>query len=258
MMKRTTIAEIKERLSETTELSEQEMQQLKSDTRIGVRSLLRKWEERKAHFQELVVKYHQMNRFEDELKSEGAQCIAGIDEAGRGPLAGPVVAACVVLKSNAIIPGINDSKQLSAGKRDYLYNRICESAAAFGVGIVSAHEIDQINIYQAAKKAMVLAVEKMEMVPDHLLIDAMELPLDMPQTSLIKGDARSNSIAAASILAKVTRDRLMCDLDREYPGYDFAKHKGYGTQAHLWAIERLGTCPEHRMTFAPLKPLEDA
>ncbi|MCO7126010.1 ribonuclease HII [Sporolactobacillus shoreicorticis] len=253
-MKRTTIAEIKERLSEKNELSEQEMQLLKSDARIGVRRLLRKWEERKAYFQKLIVKYHQMNRFEDELKNEGARCIAGIDEAGRGPLAGPVVAACVVLKSDAMIPGINDSKQLSVGKREYLYERICESADAFGVGIVSAHEIDKINIYQAAKKAMILAIEKMDRVPDHLLIDAMELPLDIPQTSLIKGDARSNSIAAASILAKVTRDRLMCDLDRIYPGYDFSKHKGYGTQAHLQAIERLGTCPEHRMTFAPLKP----
>jgi ribonuclease HII len=194
-----------------------------------------------------------MNHFENEARLAGAQRVAGIDEAGRGPLAGPVVAACVVLKPETVIPGINDSKQLTAAKRDFLYDQIRGSAAFYGIGIVSAREIDEINIYQAAKKAMVRAVKQMDHQPDHLLIDAMELPLDVPQTSLIKGDARSNSIAAASILAKVTRDRLMCELDSVYPGYDFASHKGYGTKAHLKAIERLGTCPEHRMTFAPLK-----
>jgi ribonuclease HII len=252
-MKHATIAEIKARLSETTILSEKEREEFELDSRIGVRQLLRRWEARKAHLQELVDKYHVMNQFENELRLAGAQHVAGIDEAGRGPLAGPVVAACVILKADAVIPGINDSKQLSSGKRDYLFDRICESSAAFGIGIVSAREIDTINIYQAAKKAMVLAVKQLDVQPDHLLIDAMELPLDIPQISLIKGDARSNSIAAASILAKVTRDRMMCGLDQIYPGYNFASHKGYGTEAHLQAIERLGTCPEHRMTFAPLK-----
>lgn len=252
-MKQATISEIKAKLSEVPSLSEQEREQFESDSRIGVRRLLRRWEARKAHLQELVDKYHVMNQFEDELRCAGAQHVAGIDEAGRGPLAGPVVAACVILKADAVIPGINDSKQLSAGKRDYLFDRICELSVACGIGIVSAHEIDMINIYQAAKKAMVLAVKQLDVQPDHLLIDAMELPLDIPQISLIKGDARSNSIAAASILAKVTRDRMMCDLDQIYPGYNFASHKGYGTEAHLQAIERLGTCPEHRMTFAPLK-----
>ncbi|MCO7174677.1 ribonuclease HII [Sporolactobacillus kofuensis] len=252
-MQELTIAQIQEKLITTTELTEEEHQQLINDSRIGVRKALQKWEARRSHLKKLVEKYHQMNDFENELKMEGARKIAGIDEAGRGPLAGPVVAASVILQPDAMIPGLNDSKQLSAGKREYLYNRICESALSFGVGIVSAAEIDQINIYQAAKKAMVKAVDQMEIKPDHLLIDAMELPLKIPQKSLIKGDARSNSIAAASILAKVTRDRLMCALDQKYPGYGFAVHKGYGTKAHLEAIEQLGTCPEHRLTFAPLK-----
>ncbi|UAK17115.1 ribonuclease HII [Sporolactobacillus terrae] len=252
-MRRMTIAELKTRLSDGISLSEEEQQQLRTDSRAGVRQLLVKWEKKRAHLQALVERYHQMNHFENEARLAGAQRVAGIDEAGRGPLAGPVVAACVVLKPETVIPGINDSKQLTAAKRDFLYDQIRESAAFYGIGIASAQEIDAINIYQAAKKAMVRAVKQMDRQPDHLLIDAMELPLDIPQTSLIKGDARSNSIAAASILAKVTRDRLMCDLDSVYPGYDFASHKGYGTKAHLKAIERLGTCPEHRMTFAPLK-----
>lgn len=253
-MQQQTIAEIKMKLSEIVHLSEEERIQLENDPRVGVRQVLRKWDERQVQLQALVEKYHQMNRIEHELRIDGAKHIAGIDEAGRGPLAGPVVAACVILKQDAVIPGINDSKQLSSGKRDYLFDRIRESAESFGIGIASAKEIDEINIYQAAKKAMVRAVAKLDVQPDYLLIDAMELPLAIPQTSLIKGDARSNSIAAASILAKVTRDRMMSDFDQVYPGYDFASHKGYGTKAHLEAIERLGTCPEHRMTFAPLKP----
>ncbi|MCL1630882.1 ribonuclease HII [Sporolactobacillus sp. CPB3-1] len=257
-MKPMTIAEIREKLSVAQDLSENELDSLQTDTRVGVQRLLKIWEKRQDRLRQLRNQYQQMNVFEDDLRLSGRRHIAGIDEAGRGPLAGPVVAASVILRHDAVIPGINDSKQLSSAKRDDLFDRICESADAFGIGIVSAREIDEINIYQAAKKAMVLAVKKMKIQPDYLLIDAMELPLDVQQRSLIKGDARSNSIAAASILAKVTRDRLMRHLDHVYPGYNFAAHKGYGTKAHLEAIRKLGICPEHRMTFAPLKTLENA
>ncbi|WP_100487665.1 ribonuclease HII [Sporolactobacillus pectinivorans] len=247
------IAQIREKLEQAHSLSDGERNNLDQDSRIGVRHLLESWDKKQARYQGMIRKFREMNRFEDEWHLKGARQLAGIDEAGRGPLAGPVVAASVILEPDSVIPGINDSKQLSAVKRDYYFDRINESAVAFGIGVVSAAEIDAINIYEAAKKAMMLAVAQMAVKPDHLLIDAMKLPIQITQTSLIKGDARSNSIAAASILAKVTRDRLMNKLDQIYPGYGFADNKGYGTRTHLLAIRRLGPCPEHRMTFAPLK-----
>lgn len=252
-MEQLSIARIKEELSQACGLSSERKQALENDPRKGVRRLIRLWEERQFRDQRLIEKFNEMNRLESDLRSIGIDNIAGIDEAGRGPLAGPVVAACVILKPAVVLPGINDSKQLSAAKRNTFFEKIRESAVSIGIGIVSAHEIDEINIYQAAKRAMMLAVGQMDVRPGHLLIDAMELPLDFAQTSLIKGDARSNSIAAASIIAKVTRDRIMDELDDVYPGYGFSGHKGYGTKEHLQAIERLGPCPEHRMTFAPLK-----
>lgn len=247
------IVQIKEELAHTRYLSAEKRQELENDSRKGVRRLITIWEKKRSQIQQLKEKYREMSQFENDLRSMGIDSIAGIDEAGRGPLAGPVVAACVILKPAAVILGINDSKQLSAAKRADYYEKIEEEAVSIGVGMVSAHEIDEINIYQAAKKAMVLAVGQMSVRPGYLLIDAMELPLDLAQTSLIKGDARSNSIAAASIIAKVTRDRIMDELDENYPGYGFAGHKGYGTREHLQALDRLGPCPEHRMTFAPLK-----
>lgn len=252
-MRQQSIAKIREELDRSHFLTDKKRSELAQDSRIGVRHLLEVWDKKQARFQNLIRKFREMNRIEDEWHQRGARKLAGIDEAGRGPLAGPVVAACVILEPDAVIPGINDSKQLSAVKRNYYFERIKESALSFGIGIVSAREIDAINIYESAKKAMMLAVSEMGVEPDHLLIDAMKLPLNIPQTALIKGDARSNSIAAASILAKVTRDRLMDKLDKVYPGYGFAVNKGYGTREHLSAIKKLGPCPEHRMTFAPLK-----
>ncbi len=247
------IARIKEELSQAHRLSPERKQMLENDPRKGVRRLFRLWEERQFRARRLIEKFNEMNRMEDDLHGQGVKNIAGIDEAGRGPLAGPVVAACVILNPTVVLPGINDSKQLSAAKRNEYYDQIKKTAVSIGIGIVSAHEIDEINIYRAAKKAMLLAVGQMSVRPGHLLIDAMELPVDLDQTSLIKGDARSNSIAAASIIAKVTRDRIMDGLDEVYPGYGFSGHKGYGTRQHLQAIGKLGPCPEHRLTFAPLK-----
>lgn len=187
-----------------------------------------------------------------EFERKYARCavICGIDEAGRGPLAGPVAAAAVVLPKDCEILYLNDSKKLSPKRRDALYEEIMEKAEAVGVGLTDAARIDEINILQATYEAMRAAVGQLGMVPEVLLNDAVTIPgLSMEQVSIVKGDARSVSIAAASILAKVTRDRLMVQYEEILPGYGFAKHKGYGSQGHIEALKRLGTSPIHRKTF---------
>ncbi|GAP00872.1 ribonuclease HII [Fructobacillus fructosus] len=181
--------------------------------------------------------------------------MAGTDEVGRGPLAGPVVAAAVILPRDFDVYGVIDSKQLSEKVRDLLVNEIKEKAIAYGVGIVSAERIDEINIYEASREAMKQAVEALAVPADYLLVDAMVVDVPLPQWKLIKGDARSNTIGAASILAKVTRDAIMVAYDKEYPGYDFANNDGYGTKKHLLALKTLGPTPIHRKTFAPVKNL---
>lgn len=187
--------------------------------------------------------------FEEDLHSRGFRLVAGLDEAGRGPLAGPVVAACVVLPHGLVIPGINDSKQLTEKKRDLLCRAICSQAADFGVGVVGPDEIDRINILEATKNAMLMAIQDMARPPDYLLIDALTLAINIPQKPLIKGDARSASIAAASIIAKTTRDRIMCGFHEKYPVYGFDGHKGYGAKSHMDAIRLHGPCPIHRKSF---------
>ncbi len=193
--------------------------------------------------------------YETRARRRGARLIAGIDEAGRGPLAGPVVAAAVILDPDDVIDGVNDSKKLTARRREVLFSEIQARALAVGVGIVSHQVIDEINIYQATLRAMAQAVECLPaaadgLSPDHLLVDAMTIPgMLVSQQGIIKGDAKSASIAAASIIAKVTRDRLMVHYDTIYPGYGFAGHKGYPTVAHKEAVRRLGPCPIHRTTF---------
>ncbi len=184
--------------------------------------------------------------------------ICGIDEAGRGPLAGPVVAAAVVLPKDCRILYLNDSKKLSEKKRDLLFDQIREKAVAYGIGMAGPGRVDEINILRATYEAMRQAVEKLGIVPDILLNDAVTIPgLDITQVPIVKGDAKSVSIAAASILAKVTRDRMMAEYDKQYPVYGFAKHKGYGTAAHIEALRRHGPCPIHRMTFLKNFQLED-
>lgn len=193
--------------------------------------------------------------FEGDLASRGYCLVAGIDEAGRGPLAGPVVAACVVLQPGGeTIPGLNDSKKLTSAERDRLCKAICGSCVDFGVGVVEADVIDSINILNATKKAMLLAIEDMKSPPDYLLIDAVSLNINIPQNPLIKGDARSASIAAASIVAKVTRDRIMLGHHSTYPVYGFSGHKGYGAKSHMDAIKEHGPCPIHRKSFRGVKP----
>lgn len=203
--------------------------------------------------QELVISF----RFEQEASSLGANRIAGVDEAGRGPLAGPVVAAAVVMRASDPIADINDSKLLSAATRDALFDEIKEKAAAVGVGIVSSEVIDKINIYQATRLAMRNAVMEIDPRPDFLLIDGpMSLELDIRQKPIIKGDRLSFSVAAAAIIAKVTRDRIMMELHEQYPQYGFDRHKGYGTQTHRDALSKHGPCPVHRKCFKGVKALE--
>lgn len=189
-----------------------------------------------------------MKEFDREYKIYGTVC--GIDEAGRGPLCGPVVAAAVILPDEYNILYINDSKKLSEKKREEVYKEIDKYAVTYGVGIVSPERIDEINILQATYEAMRTAIHKLSVTPDILLNDAVTIPMvDIKQVPIIKGDAKSQSIAAASIMAKVTRDHLMEEYDKLYPEYGFAKHKGYGTAAHIKAIKEYGPCPIHRRTF---------
>lgn len=189
-----------------------------------------------------------MKQFEDEYRVYGNIC--GVDEAGRGPLCGPVVAGAVILPKEYDILYINDSKKLSEKKREELYDEISEKALAWSVGIVSPERIDEINILQATYEAMRIAIQNLSIVPDILLNDAVTIPeVDIRQVSIIKGDAKSQSIAAASIMAKVTRDRIMAQYDMMYPEYGFSKNKGYGTKQHIEAIKEIGPCPIHRRTF---------
>lgn len=192
-----------------------------------------------------------MKEFETELYNNGINYIAGIDEVGRGPLVGPVVTAAVILPKDFYDERINDSKKLTEKKRELLYDVIMENAISVGIGISSEDVIDEINILNATKKAMIEAVNNLNIRPEHLLIDAVKLDIDIPQTSIIKGDAKSESIAAASIIAKVTRDRMMVELDKLHPEYDFKHNKGYGTKKHIEAIRKYGIIKEHRKTFAP-------
>ena len=191
--------------------------------------------------------------FEQQAQARGYRAIAGIDEAGRGPLAGPVVAAAVILPASFELPGLTDSKQLSATARERLYPLICAQALAVGIGVARAEEIDRVNILQATLRSMQRAVGRLVVPADFLLIDGnVPLPVPLPQQTLVKGDSRSLSIAAASVVAKVVRDRIMIRLDRVWPRYGFAQHKGYSTPEHFAALEAHGPCPLHRLSFRPV------
>ena len=192
--------------------------------------------------------------FEKDLNSKGINIVAGVDEVGRGPLVGPVVAACVVLPKDYYLEGLTDSKKLTKKQREKFFDIINNDALAIGVGIKSEKVIDEINIYEATKLAMIEAIEncKKKCKIEHVLIDAMKLDLDIPSTSIIKGDLKSITISAASVIAKVTRDRMMEELDKIYPMYGFASNAGYGTKKHIDAIKEYGIIDEHRKTFKPV------
>lgn len=193
-----------------------------------------------------------MREYEDELNNKGINLIAGVDEVGRGPLIGSVVAAAVILPSGFYMSEINDSKKLSEKKREQLYPIIMEKAISVGIGVVDSETIDKVNILNATKMAMKMAINNLSVKPEHVLIDAVKLDIDIPYTAIIKGDAKSESIAAASIVAKVYRDNMMKELDKEYPMYDFKSNKGYGTKKHIEAIKKYGVLKEHRKTFKPV------
>ena len=224
------------------------IEKYKDDTRSGVVKLIQSAEKNIEKHEKELARMYRMFNYERQYRGEGNVC--GIDEVGRGPLAGPVVAAAVILPEDCDILYLNDSKQLSEKMREKLYDEIMEKALAVGVGMADEKVIDDINILQADYVAMRMALSKLSVTPDILLNDAVTIPeVTIPQESIIKGDAKSVSIAAASIVAKVTRDRYMADMDSVYPGYDFASNKGYGSAKHIEALKTIGPCEIHRRTF---------
>ena len=250
-----TIKGIKERLASIQRLDDPLLTELEQDSRSGVIQAIAK---RKKEIQKRLdedERLEGMLAYEKECYAREIELIAGVDEVGRGPLAGPVVAAAVILPKGCKISGLNDSKKIPKSKHKEIYEAVLQNAIAIGIGVKDNHVIDQVNIYEATKLAMMEAIGQLEPQPQHLLIDAMKLDLPIPQTSIIKGDANSLSIAAASIVAKVTRDQMMEEFDKEYPGYDFAKNAGYGTANHLAGLDQLGVTPIHRRSFEPVKSM---
>ena len=250
-----TIKEIKEQLASIQRLDDPLLTELEQDSRSGVIQAIAK---RKKEIQKRLdedERLEGMLAYEKECYARGMELIAGVDEVGRGPLAGPVVAAAVILPKGCKISGLNDSKKIPKSKHKEIYEAVLQNAIAIGIGVKDNHVIDQVNIYEATKLAMMEAIGQLEPQPQHLLIDAMKLDLPISQTSIIKGDANSLSIAAASIVAKVTRDQMMEEFDKEYPGYDFAKNAGYGTANHLAGLDQLGVTPIHRRSFEPVKSM---
>ena len=250
-----TIKEIKEQLAQIQQLNDPLFSELEKDDRSGVIQAVAK---RKREIQKCLeedARLEGMLAYEKELYGQGIQLIAGVDEVGGGPLAGPVVAAAVILPKGCKISGLNDSKKIPKSKHKEIYEAVLEHAIAIGIGVKDNHVIDQVNIYEATKLAMIEAIGQLNPQPRHLLIDAMKLDLPISQTSIIKGDANSLSIAAASIVAKVTRDQMMETYDQEYPGYDFAQNAGYGTAKHLAGLQKLGITPIHRRSFEPIKSI---
>ena len=218
---------------------------------MGVQKLIVSYRKKQAKL--LAKKEAFLERFSYEKQFwQKGELVAGVDEVGRGPLAGPVVTAAVIIDHNFDLLEVNDSKKLSPEKRLQLYPKILSEAVSVGIGVKSAAVIDQINIYEADRQAMAQAVKALDVKPDALLVDAMNVPIDIPQIELIKGDAKSNSIAAASIVAKVFRDKLMDDYDKIYPQYGFPRNAGYGTKEHVEALKKYGPTPIHRKTFAPV------
>ena len=250
-----TIKEIKEQLANIQRLDDPLLAELEQDSRSGVIQAIAK---RKRDIQKRIdedERLEGMLTYEKECYARGMELIAGVDEVGRGPLAGPVVAAAVILPKACKIPGLNDSKKIPKSKHKEIYEAVLQNAIAIGIGVKDNHVIDQVNIYEATKLAMMEAIGQLDPQPQHLLIDAMKLDLPIPQTSIIKGDANSLSIAAASIVAKVTRDQMMEEFDCEYPGYDFTQNAGYGTANHLAGLHKLGVTPIHRRSFEPVKSM---
>jgi ribonuclease HII len=252
-MKQLTIAEIEQKLETIVVESDPFLLDLLQDKRKGVQQLIHRWKKQFAEKQHLKEKFVAMNAYEHKWRLRGFEMIAGVDEVGRGPLAGPVVTAAVILPKDFFLAGIDDSKKLSEKKRLEYDAIIRKEAMTFSISMIHAEEIDDINIYQATKKAMKAAIASLAPKPDVLLIDAMRLELPFTSESIIKGDSKSISIAAASIVAKVARDNLMKEISLSYPVYGFQQNMGYGTKEHIEAIKQHGITPYHRKSFAPVK-----
>ena len=248
-----TVAEVRAWLfGESGQISAEALAELRLDARIGIRQLASRYELAQARERAELERLARMWLLEEKAWASGYSLVVGIDEAGCGPLAGPVVAAAVVFEQASPILGLNDSKQLSQSKREQLFDAIYSKASAVGVGVVRNHDIDKYNILQAAKLAMQQAVRELAIVPELALVDgnSARLPsLEFPSRAIQDGDARSCSIAAASVVAKVTRDRIMVELDAQYPGYGFSQHKGYPSREHYAALRKLGPSPVHRQSF---------
>lgn len=248
------ISEIKAQLAGISEIDkialEQFVNEFSSDDRSGVVAIVNQAKKKIAAYDDEVLRSIKMRSFENKYIEQGFHAICGIDEVGRGPLAGPVVACAVILPQDDLILYLNDSKQVSAKKREILYDEIINRAVAYGIGIVSEQRIDEINILQATYEAMRMAIGNLSVTPDLMLNDAVKIPgVDIKQVPIIKGDTLSASIAAASIVAKVTRDRMMQSYDEIYPGYDFGSNMGYGSAKHIEALKVLGPTPIHRRSF---------
>jgi ribonuclease HII len=254
-MKVQTIAEIEQQLHSIKAESDPIFQKIRHDERKGVQHLIHKWYRRMEQERLLQEKFNEMTVYENKWRAQGYKYIAGVDEVGRGPLAGPVVAAAVILPKDFFLPGIDDSKKLSEKKRNEYDLIIRREAIAVSVAMIDAGEIDTINIYEATKKAMLAAIASLASKPEVLLIDAMKLETPFVVESIIKGDAKSISIAAASIVAKVARDNLMVKLTSEFPEYGFERNMGYGTKEHILAIQKHGITAYHRKSFAPIKDM---
>ena len=249
-----TISEIREILLGSP--SEEFLVELELDQRVAVKKLLQAYYKRIEKAALERERFHKMLSYERQYYDEGAKLIAGVDEAGRGPLAGPLVIAAVVMPQDFFISGLNDSKQISASKRDKLYDEILQKALSVSVNIVSISNIDELNIYRATQQGMAEVLLHLDKQPDVALIDAMPVEAgDIKTVSLVHGDALSASIAAASIIAKVTRDRIMEKLDTLYPAYKFANNKGYGSKDHMQAIDQDGVTEWHRRSYEPVKSL---
>ena len=249
-----TISEIREILLGSP--SEEFLAELELDQRVAVKKLLQAYHKRVDKAALERERFHKMLSYERQYYDEGAKLIAGVDEAGRGPLAGPLVIAAVVMPQEFFISGLNDSKQISASKRDKLYDEILQKALSVSVNIVSISNIDELNIYRATQQGMAEVLLHLDKQPDVALIDAMPVEAgDIKTVSLVHGDALSASIAAASIIAKVTRDRIMEKLDTLYPAYKFANNKGYGSKDHMQAIDQDGVTEWHRRSYEPVKSL---
>lgn len=248
------IAEIREILQKD-DVPEEVLQEILSDSRKGVQNLVQAYMKRLEKLSREKLRVESMYEVESSFYKKGMNLIAGIDEVGRGPLAGPVTVAAVILKPHWFAAGLNDSKKVTPVHREELSKKIHEEAVDISIYSLPPEEIDAVNIYEATMMAMYQAVKNLKVQPDAVIVDAMPLHFPFPTVSMIHGDARSASVAAASIVAKVYRDHLMDEYDREYPGYGFAKNKGYGTAEHIHALEELGVTPIHRRSFEPVKSM---